>query len=220
MKNNSHLFRSRAVILNMLQRRGYDISQYDHYTLDDINAMMNIVSNGKVTQKFPVTPFDIKIKHLKDDKYMHIRYIFGSKLKIANIETILMSMEEEEKFHSENDEVIFITDYKVPNESMFDNQLDGLYKKLENKYYSQVFEISKLIINIMDHEFVPEHTIIPNEDKSKLLERFDIASYSQLPIILKSDPVAKFIGMKRGDICKIIRPSETSGKYEMYRYCQ
>ena len=33
-KNNSHIFRSREVILNMIDRRGYDYSPYEHYTLD------------------------------------------------------------------------------------------------------------------------------------------------------------------------------------------
>lgn len=219
-KNNSHIFRSRGVILDMIERRGYDSEAYNHYTIEDINAMMNVMTGTKTTVKYPITPFDMLCKHREEDKYIHVRYFFGAKLKVNTIETILKNMEENEQFKKDSDEVICIVDEKVSNETMFDNQLDGLFKKLDNKYYTQIFDMSKLIINIMEHEFVPEHTIIKESEKQKLLERFDIATFTQLPIILKSDPVAKFIGMRRGDICRIIRPSETSGKYEMYRYCQ
>ena len=56
------------------------------------------------------------------------------------------------------------------------------------------------------------------EDKDIFMKSIDIKSVSQLPIIKKTDPVAKFLGMKRGDICKIYRVSETAGKTIYYRY--
>ena len=37
--------------------------------------------------------------------------------------------------------------------------------------------------------------------------------------ILSSDPLARYYGMKPGDILKIIRPSNCSGYSIYYRYC-
>ena len=76
------------------------------------------------------------------------------------------------------------------------------------------------MIDITKHKLVPNHSIIQTEEKEQLLQKYNLVSYSQLPIIMKNDPVAKYYGGKRGDVFKINRPSETAGEYITYRHCQ
>jgi len=71
--------------------------------------------------------------------------------------------------------------------------------------------------NLFTHELVPKHEILPPSEREELLAKYRVKPY-QLPRIRTSDPAAKAIGAKAGDIVKIIRDSETAGKYIAYRY--
>lgn len=84
----------------------------------------------------------------------------------------------------------------------------------------QVFLLKELQYNITKHELVPKHELIKDpQDVKNILEQFSLKSKHQLPIILKSDPMAKWLNLKSGDIVKISRPSPTSGHYIAYRCC-
>ncbi len=71
-------------------------------------------------------------------------------------------------------------------------------------------------INPFVNELVPKHEILSEEEKKKLLEKFNI-SLKQLPRILITDPCVKALGAKVGDVIKITRKSPTAGEYFYYR---
>ncbi len=67
------------------------------------------------------------------------------------------------------------------------------------------------------HVLVPKHEILPKKEVDKVLERYKIQLH-QLPLIRNTDPAAREIGAKSGDVLKITRISQTAGEAIIYRY--
>lgn len=70
----------------------------------------------------------------------------------------------------------------------------------------------------LDHEMVPKHIILTEEEKQALLKKYNIQP-EWLPLIKSSDAVVRAIGGKPGDVVKILRKSATAGEHAVfYRY--
>lgn len=89
---------------------------------------------------------------------------------------------------------------------------------LEHLAKIECFLEDDLLVNITHHELVPKHVVLSRDEKIALLKRYRLKE-TQLPRILQKDPVARYLGLKRGQVVKIIRTSETAGRYASYRLC-
>lgn len=71
--------------------------------------------------------------------------------------------------------------------------------------------------NLFSHTLVPKHILLSKEEAQSVLKQYEIEPY-QLPHLKASDPAARAIEAKTGNIVKIIRKSPTAGKAIAYRY--
>lgn len=111
----------------------------------------------------------------------------------------------------------FETYILVVHENMTQNHMKSLTALNLN---IEVRTLASLQFNIMKHVLVPKHELIKSKAEiDDIMAKYKLKSKFQLPIILKTDPVAKWLGLKNGDIVKITRNSPTSGEYIMYRCC-
>lgn len=92
--------------------------------------------------------------------------------------------------------------------------------ELQNTVHFEIFDMKELSFNISRHTLVPKHERIRDEARvARLLDTYKLKSKTQLPLILRTDPMARYLGLQSGDVVEITRPSPTAGVYKNYRCC-
>jgi DNA-directed RNA polymerase subunit H (RpoH/RPB5) len=97
------------------------------------------------------------------------------------------------------------------------NKYDKIFQK--NGGHLQYFSSQQLMFNPTKHEYVPKHTKLTEEEVKEFMKEYLARSKMHMHIILQNDPIAKWIGLKHGDIVKIDRYNENSGESFSYRSC-
>lgn len=99
-------------------------------------------------------------------------------------------------------------------------QLNKFDKLLQKKGGSlQYFHIKNLMFNPTKHELVPKHTKLSSDEVTAVMNKYLIKGKIQMPFILHNDVIAKWLGLKQGDVVKIERINENSGISYYYRVC-
>ena len=211
MSFSNKLYTSRSIILELLRDRGYDTTKYDNFTSEEIDIMFKTMS----TKSKEISTLDIKLND-ENDKNLLVKYVLSPKIRVSNIIGLTETFIEENL--EEGDTFIMIIRDKLTT----DESLEEYFKKIyETKnIFCQYFWINMLTFNLTQHEMVPKHEILNEDEKTELIKKLQINDILKLPFIKQTEPVAKYYGMKEGDICKITRKSETAGNYVSYRLCQ
>lgn len=84
----------------------------------------------------------------------------------------------------------------------------------------QIFTLGELQYNVTDHVLVPKHVPIRSEVQIReILRRYQLPDRNKMPLIPSTDPVARYLALKPGQLVCITRPSPSCGVYVSYRCC-
>ena len=80
----------------------------------------------------------------------------------------------------------------------------------------ETFCLLELAIDLIQHKYVPQHTVLSPAEKQAVLDKYD-RNIELYPKLLQNDPCARYYGMVPGDMVKIQRYYENYGEYVTYR---
>lgn len=87
---------------------------------------------------------------------------------------------------------------------------------VDSSFHIETFDEDELLFNVTKHALVPHHRVLTAGEKLVLLAKYKVRE-GNLPRISVNDPVARYYGLHVGQVVKIIRASETAGRYITYR---
>ncbi|OZC04839.1 RNA polymerase Rpb5 domain protein [Onchocerca flexuosa] len=198
------LWRVRKTVMQMCHDRGYLVTQEE---LDQTLENFKDTFGDKPSERHPSrNELTVLVAHNDDPTdQMFVFFPEDSKIGIKTIKAICQQMQEQAITRA----IIVVQTGMTPSAKQ-------AIADMAPKYTLEQFLEAELMVNITEHELVPEHVVMTNEEKNELLNRYKLKD-TQLPRIQQSDPVARYFGLRRGQVVKIIRPSETAGRYITYR---
>ncbi len=143
-----------------------------------------------------------KIFAIQVNEKTKIVYYTNQKFKINDLKKYLV----------DDEHVIMVFKEKI-------NNLNIKNLKEQTNVTIEIFMMKELQYNISQHVLVPKHEVLhENAQIESILNIYQLKK-NQLPIILKTDPMARYLDVKAGEVVKITRKSPSAGEAILYRYC-
>jgi len=205
----SSVYKSRKIVLNLMNRQGYNVDDYDNFSINEVNSMKINNQLDMLLEKRNEDPITNKKNKI------YIRYYLGKTIRPNNIHEMIDDLFNIEEVLKKNDTLFIIIKDDI-NETLL-NQLkhiwetDGIFIVMQN--------IKRLQFNILDHTLVPPHRVMNENEVKDIMKKYNITEKNQFPEISRFDPVSQVIGLRPGNVCEIIRPSKTAIVSNYYRVC-
>lgn len=189
----------------MLLERGEDISEFDEKE--------KTISRDKFYN-------DLNTLEFYTDKSVIIFAFKGLRKNIiGELKENEENMDEFIKNHGNKLNILLIFNNDIittPNITLL-TKYDKIMQK--KKGMLQYFQINQLLFNPTKHEIVPKHRKLSPEETAVIMDKYLIKSKLQIPIIMHNDVIAKWLGIKQGELVEITRYNENSGISYYYRCC-
>jgi DNA-directed RNA polymerase subunit H (RpoH/RPB5) len=225
-KTIARLYNARKNLLDLLTAQGYDVEGYTNFGVNEVNAMyahkqldMLVETKSSSSEKGKGKPKKKAYVKFHLEKMLsagHINdlvedlYVLGSGGEIGGLG---ISTNANDTVLTERDALIIVTKQEVKTMNQYLNQLF-----LQGRFIV-LLSLDRLQFNILNHQYVPPHTILLKEEMDEMMKKYNVGDKSQLPDISRYDPVALAIGMRPGDVCRIDRASKSAVHSTYYRVC-
>ena len=205
------IHKSRQTILQLLLAQQYDTSEYENFGVNEVHAMY---TNKDVPKQLDMILSTKQV--LSKKKTVYVKYHLGKTLRVENIQDYVDDLFNIEQILNKKTDTLIIILKQDMNQTLM-NILNEFWDR--HGIFIILFSLERLQFNILEHQYVPKHVILTEDERTEMFKRYNILDVKNLPDISRFDPVAQAIGMRPGEICRIERPSKTSVISNYYRYC-
>lgn len=194
-EENTKIFRVIKTCYEMLRDRGYEIED------SEINMTRKefIAKHSPNNDTIAIRREDLTFLKYKPDNTDPIYVFFPEPLKIGV--GVLRAYMDRMRVENIQRAIVVVRVGMTPGAKAGKTAMASMFQL-------DIFEEAELLVNIRYHELVPQHIPLTQEEKKELLDKYTVKD-AQLPRILHTDPVARYYGLRRGQVVKILRPIET-----------
>jgi DNA-directed RNA polymerase subunit H len=200
------IFKSRQTMLKLLQAQKFNIKDYEEFSVNEVHVMYN-------NKQLDMLMSSEDSENTK--KKVYVKYHLAKTLPRQNINDYIDDLFNLEQVLSKGDTLIIVIKQE-PHEPLL-NILRQIWE--QDGIFIIVYNLERLQFNILEHSYVPKHEIMNETEISEMKHKYNIKNDLEIPEISRFDPVAMAIGMRPGDVCKIVRPSKTAITADYYRLC-
>lgn len=205
----SSVYNSRKNILDLMEKQGYNVSDYKNFSINEVNTMFQ---NNQLDMLLEMKEED---KITKRKNKIYIKYYLGKVLRPSNIQEMIDDLFSLEEILTKED-TLFIIAKDEMNETLT-NELKHIFEK--DGFFLVVQSIKGLQFNILEHVLVPDHRVMNDLETEEIMKKYNVRNKTELPDISRFDPVAQVIGLRPGKVCEITRISKTAVESKYYRVC-
>jgi len=198
----SAIYNSRKVLVELLAKQDYNISEYANFSINEVNGM----SSKK--------QLDMLLEKNNGSGKIYINYYLGKTIKQQNIQEMIDDLFNLEEVLTKKD-VLYIIVKDDINETLT-NLLKHIWE--QDGIFIIIQSLKRLQFNILNHSLVPPHRIM-NAEEIEVMKKKYTEDVNLLPEISRFDPVSQVIFIRPGEICEIKRPSKTAIESIYYRIC-
>ena len=199
----SKVYESRLILLEILKSRGFDIDDWTGFSVTEIQTLYN---NKQL---------DMLLENPITKKKIFIKYHLATRLGPVHVYDYVDDIFDIEDVLTTDDDLIIVSKEKV-NLTIRD-LVERLF--IKDKRFVNIYNLNDYLFNILNHNMVPKHVILDAESKKEVEKRYNVTRDSEFPEISRTDPVAKAIGLRPGELCEITRSSPTAIQIKYYRLC-
>ncbi|XP_031256198.1 DNA-directed RNA polymerase V subunit 5A-like [Pistacia vera] len=197
-RDSHRYYLSRRTVLEMLRDRGYDVPLSEiNLSLHDFRAIHG--------QDPDVDRLRISVTHRSyPSKRIVVIFCGPGMIKVNVIRSIATQIVNKDSLSG----LILILQNQITNQAL--KAVDLFPFKVE------LFQITDLLINITKHVLKPNHQVLTDQEKDRVLKKYSIEE-KQLPRMLKKDAIARYYGLERGQVVKVTYSGEITESHVTYR---